>query len=241
MQLKNICINANVILACAVTGRWKGTLLHTTHRRLYSVGNIIFGSLDNKAPATGGDGVTRNEDTAEKLGMQKRQTSAGAELSRSGWVATGTWMAACKELMQGSEVDLRAQQTWDWSNEMASWFWGKKWSVKLLHLPTERGRSPVICHVKGVYISDSQRSKREPEHYVMHRPTSWQWGLGATTDKVEVMEEGLRWAGSLFHLLFLLLCPEARDCSTAQNVSSTGGGQWVSVLLYEAADGASLI
>lgn len=108
---------------------------------------------------------------------------------------------------------LRAQQTWDWSNEMSSWFWGKKWSVKLLHLPTERGRSPIICHVKGVYISDSQRTKREPEHYVMHRPTSWQWGLGATTDKVEVMrskEEGLRWARSLFHLLFLLLCPEAR-------------------------------
>lgn len=35
--------------------------------------------------------------------------------------------------------------------------------------------------------------------------------------------------------------PSSQDCSVAQNVTSTGGGQWVSVLLYEAADGASLI
>lgn len=84
MRLKNKCINANVILACAVTERQKGTLLHTTHRRQYLVGNIIFGSLDNKAPAIGGDSVTRNEDTTEKCGTQKRRTSAGAEMSKSG-------------------------------------------------------------------------------------------------------------------------------------------------------------
>lgn len=34
-------------------------------------------------------------------------------------------------------------------------FQGKYGSVKLVHLPTERGRSTVICHVKGVYTTDS--------------------------------------------------------------------------------------
>lgn len=70
-----------------------------------------------------------------------------------------------------------------------------KWSVKLVHLPTERDRSPVICHVNGVYMSDSLRNERKPEHYIVHHPTSWQWGFGATADKTEVMrckEEGLR-------------------------------------------------
>lgn len=82
MQLKNKRIN--VILACAVAGRQRGTLLQATHRRQYLVATIIFGSLDNKAPVIRGDSVMRNEDTAEKSGTRKIWTSAGAELSKSG-------------------------------------------------------------------------------------------------------------------------------------------------------------
>lgn len=114
---------------------------------------------------------------------------------------------------------------------------GKNWSVKLVHLPAERDRSSAVCHVKGVCTTDSLRCKREPKCYVVHRHIYGSGILGLLLRKLNCKEEGLRWARRLFHLPFLLLCPKAK---IAQSISSTGGGQWVSVLLYEAADGSPL-
>lgn len=76
---------------------------------------------------------------------------------------------------------------------MSAWISGGKWSVKLVHLPSERDRSPVTGHVK-VDRTDALRSEKEPECWVLHRPASWQWGAGASTDDAEVLhwkEEGL--------------------------------------------------
>lgn len=177
MWLKNKCINANVILAYAVTEWQKGTLLCMTHRWQYLVGNIIFGSLDNKAAAIGGDSMMRNKGTAKTCGMQKRWISAGAELSKSVWGATRAWMAACKYLMQGSVVDHGRSKPEIGQMKCFLQFQGKKWSVKRVHLPTEKDRSPVVCLVKGVYATSPLRSKGEPEHHIMHPHTPWQWGV----------------------------------------------------------------
>lgn len=109
MRLKNKCINANVILACAATGRQKGTLLPITHRRQYLVGNIVFGSLDNKALAIGGDSVTRNEDTAEKRGTQKRRSRIGYV-----WLSGNQHMDACSQIAGAGKCGrAQAQQARD--------------------------------------------------------------------------------------------------------------------------------
>lgn len=90
-------------------------------------------------------------------------------------------MGACKELMRGSVVDRGHSKSETDQMKRLLVFQGKIWSAKLVQLRAERDGSPDICHVKGVFTTDSLRSQREPERTIMCLPTLWQWGFGALT------------------------------------------------------------
>lgn len=96
MQLKNRCLNASAILACAVTGRQEETLPHTTHGWQHLVGSIIFGSLDNNTPVTGVWGgeriLQRNLGCVRDRPLPEQNWASVAEWPRAhGWALAKSW------------------------------------------------------------------------------------------------------------------------------------------------------